>query len=291
MKKIILTFLILIQVTFFYAQTNFFVLAKNGLNVRLDSNVNSEKTGKFNYAEKVKLLEATNKYFEVKDNGEIIKGQWYKVIGKSDVNEMITGYVFSGFLTKPKQKDTFEFILYDDNYDYFYFTAKKDKKTYSFITNGEEINFLRGDIIEIEWKEVIITSAGDEDVKELNNRLLTIKKIKNGIVSNFRKIYKKKIKYHYTNNYSQSYLNFIYLNVEYYIANSKDKQIRNLIQKKEQIEYSIENRNRNGTDYLVIGINHLFEFKTSPLQWLYYNVKNGKLYEYDLPNDELIEYK
>ncbi|MCF6279150.1 MAG: hypothetical protein L3J14_02265, partial [Flavobacteriaceae bacterium] len=203
---------------------------------------------------------------------------------------IITGYVFSGFLTKPKQKDTFEFILYDDNYDYFYFTAKKEKKTYHFITNGEEINFLRGDIIEIEWREVIITNAGDEDIKELANRILAIKKIKNGIVSNFRKDYKKEIKYHYTDNYSQSYLDYIYLIIEYYIANSKNELIRNLLEEKEQIEYSIENRSRNGTDYLVIGINHSFEFKTSTLQWLYYS-ENGKLYEYDLPNDKLIEYK
>ncbi|WP_370458292.1 SH3 domain-containing protein [Cellulophaga sp. L1A9] len=266
-------------------------MSKSGLNVRSDSDLNSEKIGKFNFAEQVKLLEITDKYFEVKDNGEVIKGQWYKVIGKSVINEIITGYVFSGFLTKPKQKGTFEFILYDDNYDNFYCTAKKENKTYNFITNGEEINLLRGDIIEIEWKEAIITSAGDEDIKELYNQLLSIKKIKNGIVSNFRKNYKKQIKYYYTDNYSQSYLDYIYLNVEYYISNSKKKLIKNLIQEKKQIEYSIGNRSRNGTNYLVIGINHSFEFKTIPLQWLYYNEKNGKLYEYDLPKDELIEYK
>ncbi|WP_299675788.1 SH3 domain-containing protein [uncultured Tenacibaculum sp.] len=261
------------------------------MNVRLDSNLNSKKIGKFNYAEKIKLLEITDKYFEVKDNGKIIKGQWYKVTGKSNTKEIITGYVFSVFLTKPKQKDIFEFILYDDNYDNFYFTAKKEKSTSSFITNGEEINFLRGDIIEIEWEEVIIKSAGDEGVKELNNRLLKVKKIKNGIVSNFRKNYKKKIKYYYTDNYSQWYLDYIYLNIEYYIANSKNKLIRDFIKKKEQLEYSIENRRRNGINYLVIGISHTSEFKTSYLQWLYYNEKNKKLYEYNLSNDKLIEFK
>ncbi|QWX85575.1 SH3 domain-containing protein [Cellulophaga sp. HaHaR_3_176] len=291
MKKLFFTFLIIITINTSFAQTELLVKAKNGLNIRSESNLKSEKVGKFKYAEKIEVLEKTDIYFEIIDNEEIIKGQWYKVKGKSLTGEIVTGYVFSGFLTNPKQKDTFEFIFYDDNYDHFYFTAKKEKKTYSFITNGEEINFLRGDIIEIEWKEVFIISAGDEDIKELNNRLLSIKKIKNGIVSNFRKIYNKEIKYHYTDNYSQWYLDYIYLNIEYYIANSKNKLIRNLIEKKEQLEYSIENRNRNGTNYLVIGLSHSSEFKTSPLQWLYYNEKNSKFYEYDLPNDELIEYK
>ena len=280
MKKIILLFLIFIQIIPVYAQTDFFVLAKSGLNVRSNSNLSSEKIGKFNYSEKIKLLDKTDKYFEVKDNGKTIRGQWYKVTGKSDINKIITGYVFSGFLTKPKQKDTFEFILYDDNYDYFYFTAKKEKTEYRFITNGEEINFLKGDIIEIEWREVLITNAGDEEIKELDNRIISVKKIKDGIVSNFRKKYNKEIKYHSTIDYSQSYLDYIYLIVEYYIVNSKNELIKNLIEEKKELGYSIENKIRKGKEYILLGINHTSEFKTSTIQWLYYNGNNGKLYEY-----------
>ena len=91
--------------------------------------------------------------------------------------------------------------------------------------------------------------------------------------------------------YTPSYLNDIYLIVECYIVNSKNELIENLIDEREQLEYSIENRTRNGKDYLVLGISHSFEGRTVTIQWLYYNNETGELYEYDLSNDALIECK
>lgn len=292
MKKITFTLFILVQFNLLLAQTELLVLAKNGLNIRSDSDLSSEKTGKFNYAERIKVLEKTDKYFEVIDDGKTVKGQWYKVEGKSQTNEIVTGYVFSGFLTKPKQKGAFEFISYNDDYDYSILNAQKEKSLYGFINDkNNDRSYLRGDIIEIEWEEDLIYIAGDGDAKEIYDWIISTRKIKNGSVSNFRKNYKKEIKYYYTDNYAQSYLDEIYLIVEYYISNSKNELLINLIEEKKQLEFSIENRKRNNLDYLVLGIGHSFEHSTSTIQWLYYDADREKLYEYDLPNDQLIEYK
>ena len=224
MKKIL--FLLFIQVTSIYAQTELLVLAKSGLNVRINSDLQSDKIGKFIYAEKVEVLKKTNKFLNITDNGKIIKGEWYKVKGKSESNKIITGYVFSGFLTKPKQKDIFEFINYDDNFDYSLLNTKKGDTLYSFINdNNDDRSYLRGDSIEIEWKEDLIYIAGDGDTKEIDDWIISTKKIKDGKVSDFRKNYNKEIKYYYTKNYAQSFLNDIYLIVENYIVNSKNELI------------------------------------------------------------------
>ncbi|MEO1545461.1 MAG: SH3 domain-containing protein [Bacteroidota bacterium] len=290
MRKIL--FLLFIQVTSIYAQTELLVLAKSGLNVRINSDLQSEKIGKFIYAEKVEVLKKTNKFLNITDNGKIIKGEWYKVKGKSQSNEIITGYVFSSFLTKPKQKDIFEFINYDDNFDYSLLNTKKGDTLYSFINdNNDDRSYLRGDSIEIEWKEDLIYIAGNGDTKEIDDWIISTKKIKDGKVSDFRKNYNREIKYYYTENYAQSFLNDIYLIVENYIVNSKNELIKNLIKERRQLEFSIEDRKRNDLDYLVLGIGHSIEHKISTIQWLYYNNDTGRLYEYDLPNDKLIEYK
>ena len=133
---------------------------------------------KVDYAEKVEVLKKTNKFLNITDNGKIIKGEWYKVKGKSESNKIITGYVFSSFLTKPKQKDIFEFINYDDNFDYSLLNTKKGDTLYSFINdNNDDRSYLRGDSIEIEWKEDLIYIAGDGDTKEIDDWIISTKKV------------------------------------------------------------------------------------------------------------------
>ncbi|SFW60359.1 SH3 domain-containing protein [Cellulophaga fucicola] len=282
MKKIVLAFIIFIQITPLFAQTNLFVTARSGLNVRENSSLDAKKTGKFNYAEKVTVLTKTDLFFEVTDDGKKIKGQWYKVTGNSDSNEELTGYVFSGFLSKPKQKDTFNFLHYNDNFDYPVIATSKGSSFHGFINTEEGRSYLKGDSIEIEWKTGVIYIAGEGDRKELVDFIIASKKIKNGKIANFRETYKKEIKYTYTNSYTEDYLNKLYLEVENYIVNSNNELIKKIIKDKEQLGYTIEEKTVDGEDIItVIGIYKSFEGKTTTVQWLSYYPEFPKLYEID----------
>jgi len=75
------------------ADNELLISARNGLNIRSDITLNSDKIGKFNYAEQVKVMEKTGVALEVTDNG-----------GNYQRPRVASGYVFSDFLIKPKQK-------------------------------------------------------------------------------------------------------------------------------------------------------------------------------------------
>ncbi len=189
----------------------------------------------------------------------------------------------------------FEFVSYNDNGDYMLLTAKKGKQLYGFINdNNDDRSMLRGDICEIQWKEDTIYIAGDGERPELADWLISIRKIKDGKSSTFRKEYGKELRYHYDEketDYSESGLNESYLLVEYYIASSTNKLIRSAIQNKEQLEYSIEEQTKNNRSYTVFGIGTTSEHHFNTVQWLYYDNENARVYEYDLATDKLIEFK
>lgn len=191
--------------------------------------------------------------------------------------------------------DTLSFLDYNDDGDYMLLNAKKRNEFYGFINDkNDDRSYLKGDLIEIKWKNDTIFIAGDGETPEIAEWIISTKKIKDGNVSIFRKTYKKELKYNWSkeNNYSTSYLDKLYLLVENYIANSKVETIKLSIKNKVQLEYSIEQQTRNGEEYTVLGISYIFEHKLNTLKWLYYeNGDRPKLYEYDLPNDELIELK
>jgi len=112
-------------------------------------------------------------------------------------------------------------------------------------------------------------------------------------VSDFRKNYGKEIYYNYSGdfNYSQKYLDELYLKVEYYVANSKNELLKYIIANKYRLEYSVEQQQRNGKEYTVLGIGTVTEGRITKAQWLYYDAENKILYEYDLPNDELVVFE
>lgn len=83
------------------------------------------------------------------------------------------------------QKDTIEFIDYNDNYDYRYMIGRKKGKNLTFVynwnwTDNQEYNFRQGDLILIEWKMDSIRMAGDEEVVDVVERALDAKKIASG---------------------------------------------------------------------------------------------------------------
>lgn len=299
MKKIILLIFLLHQITSVFSQEKLFVLAKSGLNIRMDSNLQSEKIGKFNYAEKIEVLKKTNLTFKIIDKEKTIIGEWYKVKGKTSDNKIAIGYVFSGFLTKGIQKSSFKFVNYNDETDYFLLNAEKEKSLHQFINDkNKDRSYLKGDIIEIKWKKDRIYISGDGETKDIADWIISTNKIQNGKLSDFREKYKHKIEYYiFEDSYDQNFLDHIYLLTEYYIANSENKLIKKLIQENEILEYSIENTTRNNKEYVLIGIGYSFEHKTNKIQWLYYDKNEpgelylyNKIYEYDLNNDNLIEF-
>ena len=171
--------------------------------------------------------------------------------------------------------------------------CKKGNDNYSFVNdNNNQRNLLRGDICEITWKKDTIYIAGDGETPEIAEWLVSIKKTQDGSVSKFRKEYKKELKYHYSDeSYSKSGLDELYLYAEYYITNSKNKLIQSAIQSKEQLEYSIESRTENNRYYQVLGIGYTFEHRFTIMQWIYIDVETQKIYEYDIANEKLIEFK
>ena len=191
--------------------------------------------------------------------------------------------------------DTLIFKEYNDDGDYFLLSMYKNDETITFINNNyEDRSLLIGDWIEVNWKPDTIAMAGDDEVKKIVKSIVNSKKIKDGNVSTFRKGYTKKLNYtiNEETDYSQSFLDQIYLIVEYYIANTDNEMIKIGVKKNEPLEYSIEKRTRNKIEYIVIGIASNFENKVNTLQWLYYSTNEiEKLYEYDLANDDLVEFK
>lgn len=112
-------------------------------------------------------------------------------------------------------------------------------------------------------------------------------------VSDFRENYGKEIYYNYSDdfNYKQSYLDELYLIAEYYIANSKNELLKGIIDYKGRLEYSVEQQQRNDKEYTVLGIGTVNEGRITKAQWLYYDAESKILYEYDLPNDELVVFE
>lgn len=193
----------------------------------------------------------------------------------------------------PHKTDTMEFVGYNDDGDYFLLTARRKDKKFSFVNDGnDDRSLLRGDTIAVTWTTDTIYIAGDGDTPQQADKLVSVAKLKDGNASKFRKAYRKPLKYHWPQeeNYSKPYLDQLYTMVEYYVANSKNELLQQLVKNKEEINYSIEKQTRNNKEYVLIGIAASAEHRINTIQWLYFDNEADKLYEYDLPNDKLITF-
>lgn len=191
--------------------------------------------------------------------------------------------------------DEFEFIDYNDDYDDFFIEVQKDNKKHSLIVNDirpEDLNLNRGDMVRIQWKINSLRPSGDESLLLFEEFATEITKIKDSNVSLFRQKHPKPLKYYYNNDYSISFLDKIYKNVEYYIANSKQDLVKLAIyDPKSDLIYSIEDRTMNGKKYYAVGISNEFENIQSIIQWIYLDEDLQKIFEYDISNNELIEFE
>ena len=274
-------------------QNILFVSAENGLIVRDQAGKNANRIGKFDYAEAVEVLEKVDVYIEIIDDGETINGQWYKVTGKSIEHETLTGYVFSGFLTKTTLKETVEFVTNNDDADYWFISAKKNDSIQAYYYHIEmDKTYLRGDLIDIIWKKKTLIEAGDEDITHDVKWIVSTNKNKDGNVSMFRKQYPNKLQHDTkTGNYVLTSSNKIYLDTEYYIANTTNKELKNALNKAQNVFFSVEDRHWNDKAYTAIHIYHWLNTTQSTLQWLFIAQETGRIYEYYELTDSLKEFK
>jgi len=124
--KICTYILIILQSFQLFAQDNYIVTAKNGLNIRSKGELSSHKIGKIPYGSIVtKLSETTNKS-TIQDHGDKINGTWVKIqshnslyfVSKKETQHVLQGYVFDGYLSKIYTPDiitTEEITLADYN--------------------------------------------------------------------------------------------------------------------------------------------------------------------------------
>ena len=195
-------------------------------------------------------------------------------------------------------KDIIEFDAYNDNYDYMYLYGKIENSDICLIYKWQghdtgKYHFNKGDLIEITWKMDSIWIAGDGERLDYAEWAMDAKKVKDGKTTQFLKNYTKPIAYiNYDVEYTDSHMDDITNKVEYYIANSKNKLvIAHIKDPSTEFIYSIEERERNDKHYTVIGIANNFESHLNTIQWLFIELNSSVLYEYDLVNDKLIEFK
>ena len=190
-------------------------------------------------------------------------------------------------------KDTVEFVDYNDDGDFLDLNVLKNNDETSYNNDVEDRSLLRGDIIEVSWKRDTVYIAGDGDTPMETKTAVSFVKLKDGNVSKFRKNYGKELKYVRAtdSDFSESYLDKIYLIVEYYIANSKNELVKRHVSKKDAFTYSVEETSRENKPYMMIGLGNEFEHHTNIVQWLYIDNERYELFEYDLANDNLVKFK
>lgn len=189
--------------------------------------------------------------------------------------------------------DQMTFVEYLDDGDYFQILARKGDSIFSFINDVDDSrNINRGDSIQVKWKRDSITVPGDNESKMPADILLDLRKTADGPVSRFRKTYGRKLRYTWATNeeFTSSYLDKVYLIVEYYLTQIKNPLLRLAVKSKDELTYSIESKTREDRGYTVIGIAPVGPNGATIVQWLYVDEESDKLYEYDLATDNLIAF-
>ncbi len=114
------------------AQEIRYVTADNGLNLRVKPDKNASRVTKLDYGTKLRILEHTNEKLSIRDNGEVISGEWVKVMTLDDEYTADFGYVFNGYLAEDEFKKRFKikfdrlFTLQVEPIDALIFNRTKD---------------------------------------------------------------------------------------------------------------------------------------------------------------------
>lgn len=145
----------------------YFVNAENGLNVRAESDLSSEKIAKIPFGVIVEKIADTDVELTIIDSGNQIKGRWVKIKFNnyiylvSDEAEPFEGegYVFDGFLQQLENKNAIG-ITKIDSIRYAQLAKQAPKRTYKpkRIGNLDSIKTILKDRIEWVWDEDYLDS-------------------------------------------------------------------------------------------------------------------------------------
>ncbi|TXN34744.1 SH3 domain-containing protein [Flagellimonas hymeniacidonis] len=166
MRKLAVQLYVILFSCTFYGQDIFHVDAPNGLIVRKSPDKESERLGKFDYDEKVEVLEHTRIRLTIWDNGEAIYGQWLKVVGIEANSESLSGYVFSGYLTKKGviMFEDFTLVMEDIYFEAFEETHKDIAHVYLDFEFGGNPQNKRIKIITHNYKSIEIFQQYENSV-------------------------------------------------------------------------------------------------------------------------------
>ncbi|WP_316795595.1 hypothetical protein [Pedobacter agri] len=224
----------------------------------------------------------------------ITTGSSFKIVGLDTLSSNTEKTKPSVSVSKKIFTDTITFIEYDDNGDYPLLFAKKGNQRKTFIYQKEgKINFLRDDELRIQWKADSTWISGEGEKLELREWIVKASKIKDGSVSRYRKQNRKPIKYwHATDDsYTDTFKDYLYTLIEYYLANTKNKLVLANQKADANFSYSIEDGQKEGRSYTIIGLSSIAEGQSNINAWLYLDNETRKFYEYDLAQDKLFEFK
>jgi len=154
MKTIIKILVIVAACNYANAQDIQYVSAENGLVVRERPSRGAIRVGTLDYGTAIEITEHTQLQLDVVDNNEKISGEWVKIRGVEDHDDVEDGYVFNGFLTEEKLKK--RFVI---NYDAFTVSIEdlSEKTPKPIIENSDDILSIPLDLGEsIEGKSIRI---------------------------------------------------------------------------------------------------------------------------------------
>ena len=112
--KIITPYLLFLVCFSIYSQEYYVITAQNGLNVRSEPNLSSEKQGKIPFGVVVQKVAETNSELIITENGKEIKGNWVKIkydnylylVSEETEPNQSEGYVFDAYLKKMKNENS-----------------------------------------------------------------------------------------------------------------------------------------------------------------------------------------
>ncbi len=107
MRTLATIFLIFLSLSV-YGQDYYIVDAENGLNVRAEGNLSSEKIAKLRFGTIVEIVEETDEILRIKDNSQSIKGKMVQVVSIKyypTTEDVVEGYVFDAYLKKMKNEE------------------------------------------------------------------------------------------------------------------------------------------------------------------------------------------
>ncbi len=104
---------------------------------------------------------------------------------KQQKNDSISNRLKSRLRPKEQLKlgtvytDTVTFLSYDDNYDYWYFEAKKNKDTIQIIYTDKHAipEVVAGDALAIQWEVKVLHEAGDKEITYVKPSLVSFSTI------------------------------------------------------------------------------------------------------------------